>query len=329
MAMSGEASLPRQKVAKHCSLGPQTCARCYWAKHGARLQNEHIMPGSQVSWIQALDSAEGLRIGCVACCAYVQRNSHEDNMPSIAASPFAWFPVAGVTSTLKNLSRHEKTPGHQAAVQAFLSPDAIQMMPPPEEAAPTEWASVWALFRKERFMDQNSTEVVHRAKGRKMQFCLAEALRARQQKHLRKACSATLSLDEADTRLLVRYTAVDVHLQEQSGVLGMERSKDTGHQNVLKCLDRVLRTAATTLPNAPAVAGGEVKEQPTFDERFYNHLRRIVFMWNSDAGPDEVLASKEAHRLPLSQAELLPLLPNLVIVNRDRAHASRRRVSGI
>ena len=34
-------------------------------------------------------------------------------------APFAWFPVAGVTSTLQNLSRHEKTPGHQAAVQAF------------------------------------------------------------------------------------------------------------------------------------------------------------------------------------------------------------------
>ena len=174
-----------------------------------------------------------------------------------------WFPVATVSTTLKNFSRHEKTPGHQAAVKAFLSPaDALQMQPSPEAAAPAEWASVWAFFRKERYMEQESTDVVHRAKHRKMQFCLAEALRSRQQKHLRKACCATLSLDEADTRLLVRYTATDASLQEQSGVLGMERSKETGHKKVLASLDRILRAAATTLGSAPPVAGGESKIRP-------------------------------------------------------------------
>ena len=321
---STKASLPPQKLAKHCSLGPQSCAMCYWMKHGARLQHKHTMPESQVSWLQAVHSAEGLRIGCAACCAFVQNNAEDASTPSIAASPFAWFPVATVSTTLKNISRHEETAGHQAAVKAFLSTGSAQEQPSPEEAAPTEWASVWAFFRKERYMEQKSTEVVHRAKGRKMQFCLAEALRHRQQKHLRDSCCATLSLDEADTRLLVRFTAVDPNLQVWSGVLGMDRSKDTGHQSVLKCLDRVLRTAATTLPNAPAVAGGEVKEEPTFDDDLYTHLRRIVLMWNSDAGPDEVLAAKEAQRVPLSQQQLLPLLPNLVMVNRDRAHASRR-----
>ena len=47
-------------------------------------------------------------------------------------------------------------------------------------------------------------------------------------------------------------------------------------------------------------------------------------MWNSDAGPDEMLAAKEAQRVPVSQNDLLPLLPNLMMVNPDRAHASRR-----
>eukprot|EP00439_Symbiodinium_sp_Y106_P080523 s104_g19.t1 len=255
--------LSLEKAAKHCSLGPQACAECYWMKHGARLQCEHVMPGSSISWLQAISSPEGLRAVCAACCAYVQRSSGEDSMPSIAASPFAWFPVATVSTTLKNFSRHEKTPGHQAAVKAFLSPaDALQMQPSPEAAAPAEWASVWAFFRKERYMEQESTDVVHRAKHRKMQYCLAEALRSRQQKHLRKACCATLSLDEADTRLLVRYTATDASVQEQSGVLGMERSKETGHKKVLASLDRVLRAAATTLGSAPPVAGGESKIRP-------------------------------------------------------------------
>ena len=280
-----------------------------------------MLPDSDVSWLQAYESSDGLRVGCIACYKVCSQADAND-LPSIASSPLAWFPVASLTGTLKNLKRHSSCPGHQQAVATFwdASPENPEI---PEDAAPSteEWASMWRSFRSKRYMDQESDEILLRAKGRRMQYCLAEALRARHKQLLREAQCLTLSLDEAKTRLLVRFTCVGKRLQVHRGVLGMHRSKATGHKSVIESLDHVLRNACTDLVEHPPPAGNL---DPTFHSDLYEHLRSITRVWNSDAGPDEMLAAKEVQKIPLSMDDLRPLLPNIVLVNRDKAHASRR-----
>ena len=312
---------PKKPRKLHCHLGSQQCVNCYWMKHGSALQASCVLPDSDVSWLQAYESSDGLRVGCIACYKYCSEADAND-LPSIASSPLAWFPVASLTGTLKNLKRHSACPGHQKAVAAFWD---IPLEKPeiPEDAAPSkeQWASIWRSFRSKRYMDQESSELILREKGRRMQYCLAEALRVRHRQLLREAQCLTLSLDEAKTRLLVRFACVGKRLQVHRGVLGMHRSKATGHKSVMESLDHILRNSCTYLHGHPPPTG---KTEPTFHEDLYEHLRSITRVWNSDAGPDEMLAAKEVQKIPLSKDDLSPLLPNIILVNRDKAHASRR-----
>ena len=61
-----------------------------------------------------------------------------------------------------------------------------------------------------------------------------------------------------------------------------------------------------------------------FDENLYQHIRQKIILWNSDAAGDEQLAGNEARIWTPSSNDIRPLLPNLVFVHRDKAHAGRR-----
>ena len=337
MPVVSQAAMPKQKLAAgkslapkkprlvHCQLGSQQCAECCWEKHGASLQQAHFMPDSDVSWLQGYQSSEGLRVGCIACYKLVQQ-ADPGNLPPVASSPFPWFPVATLTGTLKNISRHEKCPGHQQAVRQFWCEAPQDKQLPEEDAAPAEaqWSSLWKVFQSKRYLEQESDQVILRAKARKMMFCLAEALRSRHRVQLRSSECVTLTLDEAKTRLLVRFTSIGQDLKVHRGILGMHRSKATGHQAILASLDHIQRSACTELHEHPQAPSSKIEVVPNFQEELYEHIRQVTQVWNSDAGPDETLAAKESQSISLSVADLRPLLPNIVLVNRDKAHASRR-----
>ena len=73
---------------------------------------------------------------------------------------------------------------------------------------------------------------------------------------------------------------------------------------------------------------GEYDSFPTqVNETLLQQLRtKATQVWNTDAGADELLAGKEAKLYGPRSADVAPILPALKVVNRDRAHASRRVV---
>ncbi|CAE6949012.1 unnamed protein product [Symbiodinium sp. CCMP2456] len=277
---------------------------------------------SGISWLQAWHAEDGLRVGCLPCYRYLQQCPDVPSDCRLIESTYANFELASVSSLKpSNLRRHADSPGHALALAIYEG-----KTPPTEELAPpaSSWRSLWALLRKKRQTETPATEALGRGKVRLMLCCLAEAIRQRHREHLRAATCVTLSMDVAKTRLLVRFSAVTAELVVRRGVLGMRRSKETGHQNILGLLKSILANAATSLCGAPLNGDSPVKEEPWLDHDLYEHLRSITVVWNSDAAGDEMLAAQESQRTPASLDDLLPLFPNLTFVNRDKAHASRR-----
>ncbi|CAE7359310.1 unnamed protein product [Symbiodinium microadriaticum] len=277
---------------------------------------------SGISWLQAWHAEDGLRIGCLPCYRYLEQCPDVPAECRLTESTYANFELASVSSLKpSNLRRHADSPGHALALAIYEG-----KTPPTEELAPpaSSWRSLWALLRKKRQTETPATEALGRGKVRLMLYCLAEAIRQRHREQLHAATCVTLSMDVAKTRLLVRFSAVTAELVVRRGVLGMKRSKETGHQSILGLLKSILANAATSLCGAPLNGNSPVKEEPWLDHDLYEHLRSTTVVWNSDAAGDEMLAAQESQRTPASLDDLLPLFPNLTFVNRDKAHASRR-----
>ena len=306
-----------------CARGPQHCCHCYWSKHAENLQYEFWLEDSGLSWLQGIYTADDtLRIGCLPCHTFLKAFPESDTR--LSESPYAAFAPATL-SCLKpgKLKRHGECPGHQMAVAWYQGLADIER--PAQAPAVSMWKSMWDILRKDRHMDMPAMpDAIGRGKARMMVYCLAEALRQRHREHLWSSTTVTLSMDGAQTRLLCRFSAVNDRLEVQRGVLGMRRSKAIGHAALLTLLDLILKDAWTDLGGAALNGQLPVKEDPVLDQDLYQHLRSRVVVWNSDAAGDEMLAAQESQRVPASLADLHPLFPNLTLVNRDRAHASRR-----
>ena len=101
----------------------------------------------------------------------------------------------------------------------------------------------------------------------------------------------------------------------------MVRSPAGGHKAILEATDSILRAAATPMAGAPK---DRVAVPQRLDEELYRHIRENIILWNSDAAGDEQLAGNESRIWTPSANDVRPLLPNLVFVHRDKAHAGRR-----
>ena len=76
-------------------------------------------------------------------------------------------------------------------------------------------------------------------------WCLAEALKAMDQRFLARARAVTLLRDERKGRLMIRFLAVGPDLEVRSGTLGQEQGHGTGAINMLKATENVLLRACT------------------------------------------------------------------------------------
>ena len=268
----------------------------------------------EFSWLKlASSSSDTPLVGCIIC-----RAAHG---PTSAYAEFKPMELGLLRKA--NLKRHQQSPQHAEAGK-ILAGRATTIDLEKDAPSLVQWKALWDTLRSKRFMERvkEAEGEIFRAKARKMQYCLAEALRCRQRNFLDKASCLTLSIDAAETRLLVRFTGVTPDLEVMSGVLGMTRSKDTGHRAILQQLKEVITRSATSLIGAPVEAGqSATKTGHSFDQRLFDKICRAVRVWNSDAAPDEMLAAKTSE---IAADDVRPLLPNLTIINRDRAHASRR-----
>ncbi len=194
----------------------------------------------------------------------------------------------------------------------------------------TQFEAVWNHLRKNRFMDMLNVGVL-RNKSRKIQFCLAEALRKKQRKLLRAATCIAISQDATGTRHLIRFCSVAQGLERHRGILGMVRDSGTGHKAIMHATDSVFRAAATSLAGAPPRNGNNDTTRcctckPHLDSELYMHIRLHSRIWNSDAASDERLAARESRTWQPKADDVRPLLPNLQLINKDKAHACRRTV---
>ena len=150
-------------------------------------------------------------------------------------------------------------------------------------------------------------------------WCLAEALKAMDQRFLARARAVTLFRDERKGRLMIRFLAVGPDLEVRSGTFGQEQGHGTGAINILKATENVLLRACTRFATPPY----RCRAQPVLNRKLYRHLRLAVTGITTDAAADEVLGA-ELMRSPELLSRTRALCPNLQHVLRDKTHASRR-----
>lgn len=194
----------------------------------------------------------------------------------------------------------------------------------------------WAAVRGGRALDFLGTAAGRFIKNRRAIFCLAEGARQLDRAFLAR-CSGRkatrprvpLSQDVSNSRQLARFWGATDTLEVRAGILGMARDGGTGHKAILRKTLSTLEDFCTPYHGAPprGPSGGDHQVPAQRMDDLYNHIRNeATEVWNTDAGADEILAGKEAKLYGPRAADVAPILPALKMINRDRAHASRRVV---
>lgn len=164
-------------------------------------------------------------------------------------------------------------------------------------------------------------------KRRRMEWCLAEAKRNSDRRFLRQATVASLMVDGRNGSLLVRLAAADAQLNTKSMVLGLKHRYGSTAEHAQKAIKAVIDNMCTTGRGAPPRGtqdsrGGHGGQTP--DLELAQRVRRMVEVFAADAASDEQLAGREL-QCPTGGGP--PALPNLKVIVRDKAHASRRLLS--
>ncbi len=288
---------------KKATCTAQNCPECLWLRlrRGWR---------TRFAWCAAGYANGKFGIGCVLCAhATTKYTPHRGSGRS-----FAQFEITAATGS--HLWRHARTKQHRAAM----------MMEP---AGPTaeEMEACW-----KKLQEGGSARDYGQASDCKslMRWCLSEAVLERLRGFLRKAKSIVLCRDEREGRLLVRFRAATRDMRCKTGVLGL--AKGYGPQsgeNIVHATRDLLRTFCTPLANPPR----GTRLRPTVDEDLVAHIRDHIEIMVTDAAGNELLAAnlgrgrREMHVPVRKKNELLS--PNLILVARDHAHASRRTGVGV
>lgn len=155
-----------------------------------------------------------------------------------------------------------------------------------------------------------------------MKWCLEEALLEFQRQALGQAKTITICRDERAQRLLIRYSSCDSALRVDRGMLAMAKKFGTGADQITQATASALSRFCTKCHGCPNQNVGSV-----LDEDLLQHIKNHIEVLVVDAAADELLSGnigrgRRSAAVELSDANLTP---NLILVARDRAHASRRR----
>ena len=304
----------------HCKLGPLACPTCKWAKLHTKWQRKlpmRLANGTTSFWLAALPGSQiELRVGCLACGkAELNGNFGQFRVHTLKGLQF------------ENFTHHSNLQSHQRAVAA------LSLRHPGCEGdmvtAPliSQFRTIWNKAKRStsvRGMEDPAQGIFRQKTSQKM-YCLGEAVREKCRKSFRegKHHSATLSQDAAKGRLLVRFMNADEELHTRSGILGLQRNYGSGHKCTVKATQKAISDFCTPLHGAPY---GRADFTPRLDDALYETVRKSFEIWNTDAASEELLSGKEAKRMSFVGDDNVdvPLLPNIQIINRDKAHASRR-----
>ena len=238
------------------------------------------------SWLDAKQQPWG--VGCKVC------------KETGVSNPFASYSLTKIGQLQRsNLMKHHKSKAHKAVVKEWLKEGGC--VGPSPDAAPS-------LSQFQELMESFGQKTSLGQKELQMAWCLAEGLKALDQKFLAKSSHISLIRDERHGRLAIRFTAGAPDLTTRHGFLGQTKEAGTGADNVSLATWAVMKRACSRFHMAPFCQNpGHLKKN------LFKHLRSRVVALTADAAADE-MASCEILRsatLSLNREGNQPMLPNL------------------
>lgn len=211
---------------------------------------------------------------------------------------------------VSHLSRHAGSDYHKSSVRDYLAgaTNSYATAPPINQ-----FKEVLEHVSKGGAVSAGRSGVGEYHKVRNMTLCLAEACKHQDRDFLRNAGSISLMRDARKNCLAIRFVAVDAGLNVRAGLLGIIPACGSRSEALAEATNKAIILMATDLADMP---------QAKKDADLETYIKERVHMLTTDAASDEVLAS-ELMRKPLLLS-MRPITPNLQVVLRDKAHASRR-----
>ena len=267
----------------------ETGAKFRWRSSGKKWCNMSLVSDGQPelgSWLDVKQQPWG--VGCKVC------------KETGVSNPFASYSMTKKGQLQNcNLMKHHKSKAHRAAVKEWLKEGGCVGPSPDEALSLSQFQELMECFGEKRSLTQKELQ---------MAWCLAEGLKALDQKFIAKSSHISLMRDERHGRLTVRFMAVAPDLTTRSGFLGQARQAGTGADNVSLATWAVMKRACSRFYMAPLSQNpGRLKKN------LFKHLRSRVVALAADAASDE-MASCEILRsghLSLNTEDNQPMLPNL------------------
>ena len=261
--------------------------------------------------------------GCIICAAASQQDACKNKWRYLA---FAQYQVARLK--LGNVKRHEKCRAHRGAIRAAgLTPPADSHEPDGNDAPSIEdIMTFWANRKNGASLvapSAMSGDTSNGFKHRQIEWCIAETRRYILRMFIEKwaAGSVTLLQDGRGKHVLVRASACDDALEHVSGTLSVVASQG-GATNLCVATLQAIQEFCTPGFGRPGKPHPDVPP-PQVDKPLLEKLCGAVAWWFTDAAYDEFAAGELLFSLPEAKA----MFPNLRVVGREKAHASRRVLS--
>lgn len=262
-------------------------------------------------WLQLRKGPDGWTLGCRFCAAA----GHAGKLASFEVR----HPV------FCNLQRHQELATHKEAVSLVATPAGGPGGPTLPAPSAIVFQQIWDHLCTKRAHGVQPTACGTYRKTRKVEWCLAEARRHMHRHFLRTADVASLLQDGRHRSLLVKLVATNANLEVRSIVLGLQRDYGSCNKAVQAATIQAIQAFCIEGRGAPMtpVKADDPGGDGTLDRDLFKRILSRVEMFVADGAADEQLAGRELQQPSSGGA---PPLPNLRVVLRDKAHASRRPV---
>jgi hypothetical protein len=218
-----------------------------------------------------------------------------------------------------NINRHGASSIHALAVRASHAA-GNQQSRDPRAAPPTEDFKKALDHKKDGHSYTSMSDVAGRLKAAKLTWCLAESLKNCEKACFRQALCIAIHQDARNGILLVRFTAVDCHLNRLEGVFGIAKDFCTKSKDVFCANMQILRDFCTDHLAPPSSVD---QSKCRFDAALYEHIRSRIEFFDADAASDEQRVGRLL-RGKAATVDRLECLPNVKLLMRDRSHAATR-----
>ena len=177
-----------------------------------------------------------------------------------------------------NFLKHEKSPKHKEAVLCYLnnSPDDTIGAPSVQE------------FQNLADEIRHGHGTMGTLKRAKMTYCLGEAMKSVDQRHVENSDKIGMYRDESKGRLSIRFRTVARSLAQHSGTLGTCKDWGSGAAAMCEATEPCMLRFSTRFHAAP----GNPRVKPIVKKHLFNKLRKNVICITVDSAGNEVLSSE-------------------------------------